>query len=58
MSVRAEKFQGISSPIRALLVTIYDGSECGGQVGQRIDGIELMRWMAPSSGAIVKERSR
>ena len=25
----------------ALLVAIYDGSECGGQVGQRIDCIEF-----------------
>ncbi len=25
----------------ALLVSVHDGSECGAQVGQRIDGIEL-----------------
>lgn len=28
----------------ALLVAIYDGGECGGQVGQRLDRIEFARF--------------
>jgi len=35
----------------ALLVAIYDGVECGGQVGQRIDRIELAGLCRPSNYA-------